>query len=135
MGVPPEVAARATTFERHRITAILESVMPLSLRTAGIQIDSLTEPQPLPRGQIQVPTLIITARDDLFGTLPAAELMAQRIPNAQLVVLDNGGHLLVGRQREVNNIIASFLSGVEAAEQRVGYAFDPDFGGHRTLAG
>jgi 2-hydroxy-6-oxonona-2,4-dienedioate hydrolase len=103
--------------ERKRLAAILQSVMPLSLRTAGLEVDAGTVPGPLPLDQIQVPTLIITTRDDLFGTLPAAEFMAKRIPNARLVVLDDGGHLLVGRQKEVTDTIADFLVSVEKAEQ------------------
>jgi 2-hydroxy-6-oxonona-2,4-dienedioate hydrolase len=69
MGVSPALEGSVSTFERERIAAVLESVMPLSLRTAGIQVDCATEPESLPLGQIQFPTLIITARDDLFGTL------------------------------------------------------------------
>jgi pimeloyl-ACP methyl ester carboxylesterase len=39
-----------------------------------------------------VPTLVISARDDLFNTLPAAEFAASAIPNAKLIVYETGGH-------------------------------------------
>jgi pimeloyl-ACP methyl ester carboxylesterase len=56
-----------------------------------------------------VPTLLITARDDLFDTFPAAEYAATQIPNARLVVYNTGGHLLVGHGEEVRREIANFL--------------------------
>ena len=57
-----------------------------------------------------MPTLIISTRDDLFNTLPAAEFAASTIPNAKLVVYDTGGHLLVGRQQQVRTIVGDFLA-------------------------
>jgi pimeloyl-ACP methyl ester carboxylesterase len=41
-----------------------------------------------PLEEINVPTLVISAPDDLFNTLPAAEFAANSIPNAKLVVYD-----------------------------------------------
>jgi pimeloyl-ACP methyl ester carboxylesterase len=57
-----------------------------------------------------VPTLVISARDDLFNTLPAAEFAASTIANAKLVVYDTGGHLLVGPQQEVRKIVSDFIA-------------------------
>ncbi|RUX01462.1 alpha/beta hydrolase, partial [Mesorhizobium sp. M2A.F.Ca.ET.037.01.1.1] len=64
-----------------------------------------------PLAEIAAPTLIVSARDDLFNTLPAAEFAAARIPSAKLVVYDTGGHLLVGRTQEVRMAIRTFLAG------------------------
>ncbi len=122
MGIPPELEARAPFRERSRVTEILEMVLPLSRRVAGINLDSETLLAPSPLEHIQVPTLIVTARDDLFNTLPAAEFTASRIPGAKLIVLETGGHLFVDRQREVAAAIADFLAGLPSrdakAEQR-----------------
>ena len=57
-----------------------------------------------------MPTLIISARDDLFNTLPAAEYAARRIPHARLIVYDSGGHLMVGRQQQTHRAIRDFLA-------------------------
>jgi 2-hydroxy-6-oxonona-2,4-dienedioate hydrolase len=57
-----------------------------------------------------VPTLVIAARDDLFNTLPAAQFAAEAIPNAELVVFEAGGHLLVGRQQQVRAMLGGFLA-------------------------
>src|SRR5215212_5957132 len=90
-----------------------KSVLPLSMRVAGIRSDTVTTLELLPLERIKVPTLIITARDDLFKTLPAAGFMAERIPGAKLIVLDRGGHFFVSRQRQLNDAIAEFLPGIE----------------------
>jgi 2-hydroxy-6-oxonona-2,4-dienedioate hydrolase len=52
--------------------------------------------------------LIISARDDLFNTLPAAEYAASRIPGAKLIIYETGGHLLVGHEMEVRDAVRSF---------------------------
>jgi 2-hydroxy-6-oxonona-2,4-dienedioate hydrolase len=119
MGVPPELERSAPVDERKRITEIMEAVLPLSARLAGIRNDSETPMKPLPLERISAPTLIVTSRDDLFGTLPAAELMAAGIPGAKLVVLDKGGHLFVGRHHEVIEAITDFLAGVAAEKGKV----------------
>jgi pimeloyl-ACP methyl ester carboxylesterase len=64
----------------------------------------------LPLEKITTPTLIVTARDDLFNTLPAADFTASKIPGARLVVYEAGGHLLVGHEPEVRATIRDFLA-------------------------
>jgi 2-hydroxy-6-oxonona-2,4-dienedioate hydrolase len=110
MGVEPELEAQAPASERQRISGIMADVLPLSRRLPGLRNDAITL-QPLPLHQITAPTLIITATDDLYDTLPAARYMAERIPSAKLVVLESGGHLLVTRYGEVSGAIDAFLSG------------------------
>jgi 2-hydroxy-6-oxonona-2,4-dienedioate hydrolase len=119
VGVPPEVEARATPAERERVDAVIRGILPLSMRIEGLRNDSAIALGPLPLERIKAPTLIVSARDDLFGTLPAAEHLAERIPGARLVVLDTGGHLCVGRQGEVNGAFADLLAGVQPAEGKV----------------
>jgi 2-hydroxy-6-oxonona-2,4-dienedioate hydrolase len=89
---------------------IVRSVQPLSLRFAGINIDSKPDLHRLPLEKIHVPTLVIAARDDLFNTLPAAQFAAETIPNAELVVYEAGGHLLVGHQQDIRTILGNFLA-------------------------
>jgi pimeloyl-ACP methyl ester carboxylesterase len=111
VGIPPELVATASSGERERVAAILAAVEPLSLRFRGINIDSVANLLELPLEKLSVPTLIVTARDDLFNTLPAATFAAENIPGAELVVFDTGGHLLVGRQEEVRAKVRDFLAG------------------------
>ena len=110
IGVPPDIVAVASEEDRHRVMQIVRSVQPLSRRYQGINIDSNPTLDRVPLEQINAPTLIISARDDLFNTLPAAKFAAATIPDAQLVVYDKGGHLLVGHDREVRALVGEFLA-------------------------
>jgi 2-hydroxy-6-oxonona-2,4-dienedioate hydrolase len=116
IGVPPEVVAAAPKADQDRVLQIVRSVQPLSRRFPGIKIDSNPMLTRLPLEKIRIPTLIISARDDLFNTLPAAEFTAATIPNAKLIVYETGGHLLVGQDHEVRASVADFLafSGVKS---------------------
>jgi len=109
LGVPPELEVKAPKEERDRTTEIMRNILPLSDRVAGIAVDSSTEIAPWPLEKVTAPTLVISAKDDLFGTLPGARFTAAHIPGAELEVLKSGGHLMLGQRDRVNAIIASFL--------------------------
>lgn len=117
-GVPPEVDQNASEADRARVSKLMNSVLPLSARVHGIEVDGLTKMTPWPLERIAVPTLIITARDDLYNTLPGARFTAQRISGAQLEVLSSGGHLMVGRTEEVRLRITGFLDRIRRTKPR-----------------
>ena len=119
LGVPPEVEARASPAERQRVNDIMKSILPLSLRIEGIRNEAAVALGPLPLERITAPTLVISAKDDLYNTLPAAEHMAEHIHGAKLVVLDSGGHLMVGRGREVDGTIADFLESIGTRDSKI----------------
>jgi pimeloyl-ACP methyl ester carboxylesterase len=125
IGVRPELVAASPRAEQERVQAIVRSVEPLSLRFAGINIDSVPALSPVPLEKIVAPTLIVSARDDLFNTLPAAEHAARNIPGAKLIVYETGGHLLVGRQQEVHDAVRAFLAaaGLATRAHNKGSAF------------
>ena len=108
-GVPPEVEAKASKPERQRVSQLMKSVLPLKARVRGIELDGLTTMTPWPLEQMAVPALIISAEDDLYKTLPGARFTAQHIRNAELHVLPNGGHLMVGQTAIVGKLIKDFL--------------------------
>ncbi len=110
LGVPPEVVRAAAPDDQAAVAAMIRSILPLSERYAGINIDSTPPLAALALDSLDVPTLIISARDDLFDTLPPAEYAAARIPGARLVTFETGGHLLVGHRDEVRAAIADFLA-------------------------
>jgi pimeloyl-ACP methyl ester carboxylesterase len=110
IGVRPELVSTATVATRRRVMNMVETIEPLSSRFTGIVVDSHAALHELPLSKIKVPTLIVSARDDLFNTLPAAQHLANRIPGAQLVVYDNGGHLLIGHEQDVQMRIRRFIS-------------------------
>ena len=72
LGVPPEVVAVASEAEQARVRRIVKSVQPLSQRFRGINLDSIPSLQRLPIESVGVPTLVVSARDDLFSTVAAA---------------------------------------------------------------
>jgi pimeloyl-ACP methyl ester carboxylesterase len=110
VGVQPELLAAAPKAERDRVMRLVKNIEPLSLRVAGINLDSTPDLSELPLEKIVAPTLIVSARDDLFNTLPAAEFAASKIPGAELIIHDTGGHLLVGHKEEVRATVRAFLA-------------------------
>ncbi|HEU4696171.1 MAG TPA: alpha/beta hydrolase [Sphingomicrobium sp.] len=119
LGVPPEVEARASDEERARVTEVMNSILPLSARVRGIEVDGLTEMSPWPLEKIAVPTLIISAEDDLYKTLPGARFTAERIRGAELKVLESGGHLMIGQSERVREWVTDFLRGHRKTARRI----------------
>ncbi len=110
VGVCPELVAAAPQADRDRVMRFIKNIEPLSLRRLGIKLDSAAQLTELPLREINAPTLIVSARDDGFNTLPAAEYAARRIPDAKLMVNAAGGHLLVGHEKKVSARVRSFLA-------------------------
>jgi pimeloyl-ACP methyl ester carboxylesterase len=110
VGVRPGLVAASPAADQTRVMSIVRAIEPLSARFPGINVDSSGSLPGLPMEKIVAPTLIISARDDLFNTLPAAEFAASQIPGAKLIVYDTGGHLLVGRETEIRNAVSAFLA-------------------------
>lgn len=109
MGTPPEVEANAPAAEREQVSRVIDSLLPLSRRAKGVAIDSNTVLAPWPLERIAAPTLVISAEDDLFNSLPGARYTADRIKGAWLEVLGSGGHLIVGQRQRVSEVVAEFL--------------------------
>jgi pimeloyl-ACP methyl ester carboxylesterase len=73
VGTPPAIVAAAPRAEQERVAETLSAMQPLSARARGINIDSMGDMSSRPLEQIRAPTLVISARDDLFNTASAAE--------------------------------------------------------------
>jgi 2-hydroxy-6-oxonona-2,4-dienedioate hydrolase len=111
LGVTPEVQATLTPREKHWLSnVILPSMHPISQRQVGMVNDrknfsfleySLT--------QITTPSLIIYARDDTLVSPSHSLYAAREIPNAKLVTLESGGHMLIGHHERVAQEVAGFL--------------------------
>lgn len=114
LGVPPEVEAAASPEDRARVTRVINGILPLSRRIAGLEADAAARMEGWPLERIGAPTLVISATDDLYGTLPAAAHTAGRIPDAELMVLPSGGHLMVGQGEKVRTRIAGFMARASA---------------------
>jgi 2-hydroxy-6-oxonona-2,4-dienedioate hydrolase len=99
----PEQVAAASEQERARVNNMAERILPVSTRAAGLRDDTRLGKSlgPYALESIRVPTLVISARDDGFGTYAGAQYCASRIPGAKFLGFDDGGHLLVGHDEQV----------------------------------
>ena len=72
-----------------------------------------------------MPTLLIHAKDDGLAAFQNAARAAERIPRAQLLAIDHGGHLLIGSQQRIRQQVASFLAASRVGEQQAANASAP----------
>ena len=108
---PPELVAAASAQERARVNAMADGILPFSMRVAGLRDDTGLGKRlgPYALDSIRAPTLVISARDDGFGTYAGAEYTASQIPAAKFVGFASGGHLWVGHDDEVRSEILALL--------------------------
>ena len=111
LATPPELLARATPQEQARVDAMLDNILPVSLRAEGLRSDSAVGKHlsPSPLESIRAPTLVISARDDRYGTYASAQYTAGRIAGARFIGFDEGGHTWVGHDDEVRAAIVELL--------------------------
>ena len=111
LATPPALLAHASPQERARVDAMLDNILPVSLRAEGLRSDTAVGKHlsPSPLESIQVPTLVISARDDRYGTFASAQYTAGRIAGAKFIGFDEGGHTWVGHDDEVRAAIIELL--------------------------
>ena len=112
LATPPEQVAAASPQERARVNAILDAILPVSARAAGLRDDSMLGKRlpSYPLESIRAPTLVISTRDDGFGTYASAQYTASRIAGAKFIGYDRGGHVWVGHDEEVRAEIVKLLA-------------------------
>ena len=69
----------------------------------------VSELQRLPLESITVPTLTLSAADDLYRTFEGARFTAEHIPGGRFIGYPSGGHMLVGHSADAASRIAAFL--------------------------
>ena len=92
------------------------SMLPVGERKAGVVLDaSITNPD-MARNydsyiieDLQVPTLILHAKDDKLASYADVEKAWDRFPNSTLVSFETGGHLMVGHEEEVKDAVMAFV--------------------------
>ena len=90
---------------------MLGDILPVSARAEGLRNETkvTTQLQPYDLDAIRAPTLLISARDDGYGTYANAEYTAGRIAGAKFIGYDQGGHLLVGHDDEIRQAIVNMV--------------------------
>ena len=111
LATPPELLRRASPHERVRIDAMLANILPVSRRVEGLRSDTAASKHlsPSPLESIRVPTLVISARDDRYGTYASAQYTAGQIPSATFIGFEQGGHTWVGHNDEVMAAVVQLL--------------------------
>ena len=111
LATPPELLTDATPQERARVDAMLDNILPVSLRAEGLRSDTAVGKHltAAPLESIRLPTLVISARDDRYGTYASARYTADRIAGAIFLGFDQGGHTWVGHDDEVQAEIVKLL--------------------------
>lgn len=111
VATPPAVLKTAGPTEQARIAAMLDHILPVSARAAGLRSDTVASKTLTSDAleKITAPTLVISARDDLYGTFAGAEYTASQITGARFVGFDTGGHTWVGHNDEVMAAILALL--------------------------
>ncbi|MFL6126417.1 alpha/beta fold hydrolase [Actinophytocola sp.] len=110
MAVP--VDRLAGTGDRDRVDAELDGIFPVSRRAAGALFDAFVSNPDINHYDFQdmsTPTLIVHARDDALAPCWGGIALSERIPGARLLVVEDGGHLLLGEHPEVAIAVEALL--------------------------
>ena len=115
LATPPELVSEASPQERARVDAILERILPVSSRAAGLRSDSVLGKSlgASALNKVRVPTLVASLRDDGFGTYASAQYTASQIQGAEFVGFEHGAHVWVGHDDEVMVAVSNFLMRVQ----------------------
>ncbi len=108
----PALLERVSPQERQRAALILDGLLPISRKIAGLRNDGhwAGTPCPTDHARISVPSLMLSCEDDLFGTAATARLLAERIPDARLHIYPEGGHIWLGHDSDVARDITAFIT-------------------------
>lgn len=111
LATDPVLLDQVPADERDRAYRILDQMLPISARWKGMLNDAQLagHPAKMDFRSIRIPTLIISAEDDRFGTAATSEAIALQMPSARLLLFPNGGHVLLGRDAESAREIAQFV--------------------------
>lgn len=109
--IPPEMEAAITPEQEEELNAFKAMLMPVSQRAAGMfndaKVSGMLERYPLE--EIKTPALIIASPDDPTHAFLYGEYTAKNMPNAALINLGSGGHMLFGHQDQIKEEVCDFL--------------------------
>ena len=100
----------------------MDGFFPASARHLGLAHDirTTTPSAPdLPIEQLAMPVLLVGTGDDPYNTGEVVRYAAGRLPTATALILETGGHLLIGQEDRIRQAIQGFL-GAHAAQAAQG---------------
>lgn len=97
-------------------SSTIYGMLPVGERKMGVILDaSITNPD-MARNfdsyrieDIQMPTLILHAKDDKMASFEDVKKALDRFPNCTLVSFETGGHLMTGHEAEVKKAVMEFI--------------------------
>jgi pimeloyl-ACP methyl ester carboxylesterase len=102
LGVPSEVQKQLSSDEIRELHAFLESIIPMGSRRTGQNLEQhMSEYDADQIKDIQVPTLVLHARDDTLVGMEHSEFTTRSIPGSQFNIMEKGGHLALMLRRNV----------------------------------
>jgi 2-hydroxy-6-oxonona-2,4-dienedioate hydrolase len=112
LATDPTLLPKVSPAERTRAFAIVSDIMPISARAKGMLNDArqASHPATLDFSQLRMPVLLISAEDDRFGTAATARKIAAVVPQAEMTILSDGGHIWLGHDDEVAQRMHRFLA-------------------------
>ena len=112
MGIPSGFPR--TEDDARVIEEMTDSIFPIAPRRQGAVFDAFVsnpEVSDYPWERLRVPTLLLHALDDPLTPHAGAVAVAKRIPHAQLVTLESGGHLQLGQAQRGHAEVEAFFLG------------------------
>jgi len=111
MGVPGDF--EMTPAFEEEMAGVMETLLPVHPRAEGALFDMYVSNPAIndgyPLGEISVPTLVIHAVDDPLANYENARAMADKIPDANMITIESGGHPLLGHEDKIRSAINEFL--------------------------
>ena len=108
-GFNPKYAKQEDINEYLRITSTVDAGVFLNLLEDFMQYDALHW-----LGDVKVPTLVVAGERDLITPAKNQKMMAELIPDAELVIVEEGSHCpQMEKIAEVNELLEKFLAKAE----------------------
>jgi pimeloyl-ACP methyl ester carboxylesterase len=111
LATPPDLLTAASSQEQARVNAMLDNILPVSGRAEGLRSDTAVGMHlaAAPLEAIHVPTLVVSARDDRYGTFASAQYTADGIAGANFIGFDQGELNWIGHNDEVVSEVVKLL--------------------------
>lgn len=95
----------------------LKAILPLKLRKQGIVFDGavtntvmVNDYEEYDMSGLEVPVLMIHAKDDKMADFKNVEPWIDRIKNCTFVALESGGHLMEGNSEKIDTAVEKFIA-------------------------
>jgi 2-hydroxy-6-oxonona-2,4-dienedioate hydrolase len=111
VGVPPSLIPVLTVAEKAQLDEVVDALLPAAPRRLGLLNEAKTQRpgREYVLERVSAPTLLISAADDVYQTLPVARHAAKIIRHSRLIEFKTGGHLLLGHENDIWRAVASAL--------------------------